>query len=147
MPNWLEGHFQRYIIHILLSRGTLLLKALITCLKVIILCICKVLYALQNDFACIISFGLERGSLLIKLSRWSEESECSAITNIPSNQGEYVSGWDLSIIKEGKKSTFPVILESELLGIGLLPLSCTLHNLFFSGHLLSEQNSDNYLFW
>lgn len=116
MPNWLEGHFQRTIIHILLSRGTLLLKALITCLKVIILCICKVLYALQNDFACIISFGLERGSLLIKLSRWSEESECSAITNVPSNQGEYIPGWDLPIIKEGKKINIPIYIRIRTSG-------------------------------
>lgn len=113
-----------------MSSGTsLLLKALITYLKAIILFICKVLYALQSDFACIISFGVEKESLLIKLSRWSEESECSAITNVPSNQGEYISGRDLSIINEGKKEISPVMLESKFLRIGPLSSSCTLHNI------------------
>lgn len=56
-------------------------------------------------------------------------NQCSAITNVPSNQGEYISGRDLSIINEGKKEISPVILESKFLRIGPLSSSCTLHNI------------------
>lgn len=63
------------------------------------------------------------------------KKECSAITKVPSNQSEYISGRGLFVIKEGKKKkkkrTFSVISESEFLGIGPPSSLCTLHDSFF----------------
>ena len=64
-----------------------LLKALITCLKVIIIFIRKVFYALKVIFHASHLVLKEGGGTLN--CHWSKETEYSARTTVPSNQSVY----------------------------------------------------------